>query len=103
MTTITIPDAILFQIQLREQAVEGCDATGRVVGYFAPVAADKIPAWLRYEITYEQLVTCSTSSAHESRFPPRLIPLRARSISGFDGGRRTSPMVWPLESTTASS
>ncbi len=38
MTTITIPDAILSQIQPGEQAVEVCDATGRVVGYFAPVA-----------------------------------------------------------------
>ena len=38
MTTITIPDVILSQIQPGEQAVEVCDATGRVVGYFAPVA-----------------------------------------------------------------
>jgi|688.fasta_scaffold147620_3 hypothetical protein len=38
MTTITIPDAILSQIQPGEQAVEVCDATGRLVGYFAPVA-----------------------------------------------------------------
>lgn len=38
MTTITIPDAILSQIQPGEQAVEVRDATGRVVGYFAPVA-----------------------------------------------------------------
>jgi len=51
MTTITIPDVILSQIQPGEQAVKVCDATGRVVGYFAPVAADKIAAWLRYEIT----------------------------------------------------
>jgi len=32
MTTITISDVILFQIQPGEQAVEVCDATGRVVG-----------------------------------------------------------------------
>lgn len=38
MTTITIPDAILSQIQPREQAVEVCDATGRIIGYFAPAA-----------------------------------------------------------------
>lgn len=38
MTTITILDVILSQIQPGEQAVEVCDATGRVVGYFAPVA-----------------------------------------------------------------
>ena len=38
MTTITIPDVILSQIQPGEQTVEVCDATGRVVGYFAPVA-----------------------------------------------------------------
>ena len=38
MTTLTIPDVILSQIQPGEQTVEVCDATGRVVGYFAPVA-----------------------------------------------------------------
>jgi len=38
MTTITIPEAILSQIKPGEQAVEVCDATGRTIGYFAPLA-----------------------------------------------------------------
>ena len=41
MTTITLPEAILAQIRPGERAVEVCDVTGRVVGYFAPVATAK--------------------------------------------------------------
>jgi hypothetical protein len=41
MTTITIPDSILAGIRPGEQTVEVRDATGRVVGYFAPVVSSQ--------------------------------------------------------------
>ena len=38
MTSITLPDAILAQIKTSDRAVEVCDSSGQVIGYFAPLA-----------------------------------------------------------------
>jgi len=43
----------------------------------------------------------ATTSAQDSRFPPELARLRALAISASVGGRRTSPMVRPLASTSS--
>lgn len=45
--------------------------------------------------------TFATTSAQDSRFPSELARLRALAISASVGGRRTSPTVRPLASTSS--